>query len=140
MQVAEAVIFQLPFELTNTETVGQWRIDIGALFGGQYPLIFRRIFHFAQVHDAFSQLQHYAAEIFHHRQQHAADVIHLFRGHGVVVDRFQLADGVHIAHAVYQRDNAFADGGFQLLFTHHFIVSQRENQRRTQAFDIHAEH
>ena len=56
------------------------------------------------------------------------------------MDRFQLADGVHVAHAVYQRDDAFADGSFQLLFTQHFIVSQRENQRRTKAFNIHAEH
>ena len=88
MQIAEAVILQLPFQLADAEPVGERRIDIGALFGCQHALIFRRVFHLAQVHDAFRQLDHHAAEILDHRQQHAAHVVHLLGRHGVIVDRF----------------------------------------------------
>ena len=77
MQVAEAVIFQLPLQLPDTETVRQRRIDIRTLFGGQDALVFRRIFHFAQMGNPFGQLDNHAAEIIYHRQQHTTDVIHL---------------------------------------------------------------
>ncbi|CAH0294205.1 hypothetical protein SRABI106_03592 [Rahnella aquatilis] len=139
MQITEAKIFQLPFQLADTQTVSQRRINIGTFFGRQYALFFRRIFHFAQMSDTFSQFQHHAAEIFHHRQQHAADVVHLLGSHGIVLRGFQLADGIHITHAMYQISNGFTELLGQGVFINDAVINQRKQQRRAHTVVIHAE-
>ena len=68
VQITEAVIFQLPFQLPNPKTVRQRRVDIGALFCRQYTFIFRRIFYFAQMSNTLRQFDDYAAKIIDHRQ------------------------------------------------------------------------
>ncbi|CCJ85925.1 hypothetical protein BN133_2302 [Cronobacter dublinensis 582] len=140
MQIAEAEILQLPFKLADAEAVRQRRIDIGALFRRQDAFIFRRVFHLAQMRDALSKLNDHTAEIIDHRQQHAANVIHLLGGDGVVMRGFELANSGHIAHAVDEADDRFADALFQHVFAHHAAVHQREEQRGAQRIDIHAEH
>lgn len=140
MQVAEAVILQLPFQLPDTQPVRQRRIDVGTLFRRQYAFIFWRIFYFTQMRDTFGQLNNHAAEIINHRQQHAANVIDLFRRDGIRMRGFQLADGGHITHAVDQVDHRGADAFTQHLFAHHFGIGQREQQRRAQRVDIHTQH
>ncbi len=77
MQIAEAVIFELPFQLADTEPVSQRRIDVRALFCRQHAFIFWRIFHLTQMRNPLGQLDDHAAEIFHHREQHTADIVHL---------------------------------------------------------------
>ncbi|MNS73022.1 hypothetical protein D3C72_1064490 [compost metagenome] len=139
MQVAEAEIFQFPFELPDTQTVSQRRIDIRTLFCRQHALVFRRIFHFAQVCDTLRQLDDHAAEILHHRQQHAAHVVDLFGGHRIVLSGFQLADGVHIAYAMHQIGDALAELFGQGFFLHDAGIHQREQQRGAHAVVIHAQ-
>ena len=79
VQIAEAVIFQLPLQLTNPQPVRQRRIDVCTLFGGQHALVFRRILHLSQMGNTLGQLDYHAAEIIHHGQQHPANVIDLLR-------------------------------------------------------------
>ncbi|CCJ89655.1 hypothetical protein BN132_1583 [Cronobacter turicensis 564] len=100
MQITEAEILQLPFELADAKTVRQRRIDIGALFRRQDAFIFRRVFYFAQMRDALREFNHHAAEIIDHRQQHTAYVIDLFGRDRIVMRGFELANSGHIAHAV----------------------------------------
>ena len=128
MQIAEAVIFQLPLQLPDTQTVRQRRIDIRTLFGGQDALVFRRILHFAQMGNPFGQLDHHAAKIIHHRQQHAADVIHLLGRDRIRLRGFQLTDGGHITHAVDERHDGLADAFTQHVFRHHVSICQWEQQ------------
>ncbi|MNS56768.1 hypothetical protein D3C72_896370 [compost metagenome] len=90
--------------------------------------------------DALGKLNHHAAEIIHHREQHATNVIYLFRGDGICLGGFQLADGGHIAHAVNKRHNRLTDAVTQHVFTHHFGICQREEQRGLQRFEIHVQH
>ncbi len=139
MQVAEAEILQLPLQLADAEPVGQRGVDVGTLFRRQHAFVFRRVFHLAQVGDALRQLDDHAAEILHHRQQHAAHVVDLFGGHRVVLGGFQLANSVHIAHAVHQRDDALAERFGQGLFLHDTGVHQREQQRGAHAVVVHAQ-
>ena len=128
MQIAEAVIFQLPLQLPNTQTVRQRRIDIRTLFGGQDALVFRRILHFTQMGNPFGQLDNHAAEIIYHRQQHAADVIHLLGRDRVRLRGFKLTNGCHITHAVDERHDGLADAFTQDVFRHHVGVRQGEQQ------------
>ena len=76
--------------------------------------------------DTLSQLDYHAAEIIHHRQQHAAHVIDLFGRDGIIVGGFKLADSVHIAHAMDQGDDGFADALFEHFFTDHVCVGDGE--------------
>ena len=68
MQVAEAVVFQLPFELANAETVSERCINIGALFCRQNAFVLRCVFDFAQMSNSLRQFNDHAAEIVHHCQ------------------------------------------------------------------------
>ena len=68
MEVTEAVIFQFPFQLSDSETVSQRCVDVGTLFCRQYTFIFRRIFYFAQMSNTLRQFDDYAAKIIDHRQ------------------------------------------------------------------------
>ncbi len=140
MQIAEAVVFQLPLQLTDTQPVRQRGVDIGALFGRQYAFVFRGVFHLTQVSNALGELDDHAAEIIHHRQQHAADVINLFRGDGVGMRSLELADSGHIAHAIDQRNNGLTHAFAQHRLAHHFGIRQREEQRGLQRIDVHTEH
>ena len=122
VQVAEAVILQLPFELANAETVGERSVDVGTLFRRQHAFIFRRVFHFAQVGNALGELNHHAAEIIDHGQQHAAHVVDLFGGYRVGMRRLQLTNRRHIAHAVNQGNDRFSGALAEHFFTHHVSV------------------
>ncbi len=68
MQVAETVVFQFPLQLPDAQTISERRIDVGTFFRRQHALIFRRLFHFAQMSDSLGQFDDHAAEIIHHRQ------------------------------------------------------------------------
>ncbi len=140
VQVAEAVIFQLPFQLPDTQTVCQRGIDIGALFRRQHALVFRRVLHFPQMGNTFGKLYDHAAEVIHHGQQHTANVIDLFGRDGIRVGSFKLADGRHVAHAVDQRHDRVTDAFAQHLLGNHFGVGQREQHGGKQSVDIHAQH
>ncbi len=113
--ITESVIFDFPFELTNAQAVCQRRVDVGTLFRGRAADLIWLIFHFTQVTDAFSQLDDHAAEIIHHREQHAAHVIDLRRGFTALDRDIQLADGGHLFHAVDQLNDLFAVMFFQLF-------------------------
>ncbi|MNB88842.1 hypothetical protein D3C75_358620 [compost metagenome] len=128
MQVTEAVIFQFPLELANTEAVGKWCINIGALFCRQYAFIFRRVLHFTKVCDAFGKFDDHAAEIIDHRQQHAANVIDLFSRNGISVGRFQLANSRHVANTMNQRHNLVINAFAHHFFGHDACICQREQQ------------
>ena len=140
MQIAEAVIFKLPLQLADPQAVGQRRVNIGTLFCRQYALIFRRIFHFTQMGDALGDFNHHAAEVIDHRQQHAANVVHLFRGDRIRMGGFKLAYRGHVPHAVDQGDDRFPDAFLHDLFADDVAVRQREKHRRAQRIDIHAQH
>ena len=126
VQIAEAVIFKLPLKLADPQTVGQRRVNIGALFRRQHALIFRRIFHFTQMGNTLGDFNHHAAEVINHRQQHAANVVHLFRGDRIRMGGFKLTYRGHIPHAVDQGDDGFPDALLHDFFADDVAIRQRE--------------
>src|SRR5574344_325626 len=111
MQVTEGEILELPLELTDAQTVGQRRVDVGDLLGHQHPGLFVGVFHLAQAGDAFGQLDDHGAHILDHRQQHAPHVVDLGIGDLTGVEALQEADRLHVDHPLEQ----LADGRTEVL-------------------------
>ena len=139
MQITEAVILQLPFQLPDPEAVRQRGINIETLFGGQNALVLTGIFHFAQMGYPLRQLDNHAAEIFHHGEQHTADVIHLHRTGFVVMGGFQLTDSIHIHHTFDQQPDSGTKGFAYLFLSEDLRFGQRKKQRCAQTVEIHTE-
>ena len=89
--------------------------------------------------DTFGKLDNHAAEIVNHRQQHAANVIHLLGRYRVGMSGFQLTDGGHVPYPVNQGHDRFTHAFLHDLFADDFAIGQREQQRRAQSIDIHTQ-
>ncbi|MOA37115.1 hypothetical protein D3C78_1586880 [compost metagenome] len=76
--------------------------------------------------NAFGQLDDDTAEIIHHRQQHAANIINLFGGDRIRMSRFELTDSSHIAHTMNQFNNGFSYALTQHVFADHIGICQWE--------------
>ena len=137
MEVTEAVIFQFPFQLPDSETIGQRCVDVSTLFCRQYTFIFRRVFHFTQMGNSLCQLNDHATEIIDHCQQHPAYVIYLLRRYRIGMRGFKLANGSHIPHTMNQMNNRLAHTFTQYVFAHDVGIRQREQQRSPQRVNIH---
>ncbi|MNE28000.1 hypothetical protein D3C80_1214260 [compost metagenome] len=90
--------------------------------------------------NAFGQLNDDTAEIIHHRQQHAANVINLFGRDRIRVSRLKLTNGGHIPHAMNQFNNGFPYALTQHVLADHVGIRKGEQQCGLQRFDIHVQH
>lgn len=99
--------------MANPKSVSQRRINVKTLFSSKNPNLFRFVLYLSQVGDAFRQLDDHAAKIFHHRQQHAAHVIHLNGAIVAALGSFELTYRVHFQHAVHQIGDVVAELLFQ---------------------------
>ena len=84
LEVAEAQVLQLPFELLHTETVGQGRIDVHRLLGFGDLLRRRLVLHGAHIVEPVADLDEDHADVLGHGQEHLPQILHLLLlGRGV---------------------------------------------------------
>ena len=118
--VAEAQIFELPFELPHAQAVGQRRENIQRFFGG--GAFFRAVGHAAEkLHGAGAQRQRnqHHADVRHHCQQHLAHGFGLCRalfGRSQRIDAGKVGELAHFVDAAHQRAHRFAAGFGQRFF------------------------
>ena len=122
MQITEREIFQFPLQLTDTESIRQWRVDIGDLFCHHNAGFFGGIFYFAQAGNTFGQFNHHRAYIFHHRQQHTTYIIDL---------RIRDIGGIEV---LQKADRINIDDTLQQFTDHGAIVSRRFDHRQITRF------
>ncbi|MNP52596.1 hypothetical protein D3C76_1469980 [compost metagenome] len=70
-------LFQLGFQMMNTQAVGQWAIDFQGFTGDTPPFVRAQRAKRSHVVGAVRQLDQHDADILHHRHDHLAEVLRL---------------------------------------------------------------
>ena len=84
LQIAEAQILQLPFELLHTEPVRQRGVDVHRLAGLGDLLGRRLVLHGAHIVQPVADLDEHHADVLGHGEEHLAQIFHLlFLGRGI---------------------------------------------------------
>ena len=120
--MAEAKVFQLPFELPHAQTVCQGRENIQCFFGkgtgGRGIGHLSEILHGARAQGEFNQDD---TDVGHHRQQHFTHgfgLLGAFFGGGKGIDTGKMGEFLDFVYAV----NELADGGTALFANQGFPV------------------
>ena len=72
LEVAQAEVFELPFDVRNAEAVRERRVDLDGLFRDALLLLARHVFERAHVVQAVRELDHDDADVLCHREEHLA--------------------------------------------------------------------
>ncbi|MCY1175645.1 hypothetical protein D9M73_158890 [compost metagenome] len=135
LQVAEGQVFQLPFDMTDTQAMRQRRVDIEDLAGNAVALLVVGAFDRADCAGALGQLDQRHTHIINHGHEHFAQVLDLRLGaqHQRLARAETGADGGHAQHTVDQlghhRAKALADFGQGHLAFAYGTVDHRSDQR-----------
>lgn len=77
LEVAERQVFQLPLDMTDTQSMGQWRIDVEHLAGHPQAFLVIGGLDRADGTGTFGELDQGHAHVVDHGHQHLAQVLHL---------------------------------------------------------------
>ncbi|MNS89134.1 hypothetical protein D3C72_1231380 [compost metagenome] len=141
-QVTEGQVFQFPLDMTDTQAMGQWRVDVEDFTGHTVALFVVGGFHRTDRARAFGQFDQGDANVVDHGHQHLAQVFHLALGaqHQGFSRTQAVADRGHALHAVdelgHHRTEALADGRQLDLAFAHASIQDRGDQRVLVEFEI----
>ncbi len=113
LQVTEGQVLQLPFDMTDTQSVGQRRVDVEDFPGDAVALFVVGVLHRADGARTLGQLDQRDAHVVDHGHQHLAQVfdLGLSAEHQGLTRAETGADRRHAQHAV----DEFGDGGAKAL-------------------------
>ena len=142
LKVTEGQVLQFPLDVTDTETVGQRRIDVEDFTGDAVAFFVIGGFHRTDRTGAFGQFDQRDANVVDHGDQHLAQVFDLAlrAQHQGLTGAEAGADRRHAQHAVDEfgdhRTEALADRRQLNLAFAHAAIQDRGNQRILIEFEV----
>ena len=124
LEVAQAEVFEFPFDVRNAEAVRERRVDLDGLFRDALLLLAWHVFERPHVVQAVGQLDHDDADVLRHREEHLAVRLELLLLARLVLDARELC------HAVDEFRDFLAEHLLELLRRVDRVLDDIMQQRR----------